>query len=631
MKKTTKILLMLVCVFAVMLSLATMSFAKELIVNGESDEENGYYISLGLAYNDAVDGDTIVIKMDTNGTINFDKSITYVIDGGYKLTAGASASVDGKTVSIYARNGNATFTPSGSMWLHVQSGLPNTTWNLGALDDSTLTVDLTNTTVRLLSSYTKLKEINLGKGTIVENLTQSNNNSSSFFYADTISIYEGSIIRGNKTVNYVTLIRAQNLNIYGGEIYGNNFGVYGLAHANHVRMYGGSIHDNYTDYTGNSGIPGSALFNSMAGQTPCSSQHFYAGEIYNNYLLTNASSKQSVLVSGGISYVDGVIGTGNTCYTGSWPVSVVKENGVYGFESAPTDEGTVAPIIYYSGTPAQYSVIFKNSDSSVIDAFMVKADGSIMISVSGADTVTAPTEITSWASQANSCKAVQSVALDAQGTYYAAIAHATEDDFDCTTELLCDRCGEILAVAMEHDIKTTITYTSLIEDGTKRIGCANEGCLHGETTAASALFSYKGYSYTVYDGKYSISQAYGINRDAISEYESCGNKVDFGVVFATENTSTNGDLIVDANDANNPGKDKIKVTNLTNTEMKFSRFDAKLIDIAPNNQDVGIYVCAYVQITDSEDNTETYYITNGACTNLAEAKSTNEIVSLIEG
>ena len=210
--------------------------------------------------------------------------------------------------------------------------------------------------------------------------------------------------------------------------------------------------------------------------------------------------------------------------------------------------------------------------------------------------------------------------------------HSTnEDDFDCTTELLCDRCGEILAVAMEHDIKTTITYTSLIEDGTKRIGCANEGCSHGETTVVSALFFYKGYSYTVYDGKYSISQAYGINREAISEYESCGNKVDFGVVFATENTSTNGDLIVDANDANNPGKDKIKVTNLTNTEMKFSRFDAKLVDIAPENQDVGIYVCAYVQLTDSEDNTETYYITNGACNNLAEAKNTNEIVSLIEG
>ena len=199
MKK--KIVLMSLMIVALFCTFAVSAFATEFTVTtaGEFDD----------AYSQAQDGDTIIIKSDINAQFNFGKSITYILDGGVRWSAKGGYGTNmcdatGKTVRIYARNGNGIFYPASGMWFNntgtnTTNDLSSTTFSLGSLDNSKLTLDcsaFTASNSRMFYDAT-LKEFNLLSGVVVTNLNVINSGSC-YIHATTVNMYEGAEIYGNK-------------------------------------------------------------------------------------------------------------------------------------------------------------------------------------------------------------------------------------------------------------------------------------------------------------------------------------------------------------------------------------------------------------------------------------------------
>lgn len=111
---------------------------------------------------------------------------------------------------------------------------------------------------------------------------------------------------------------------------------------------------------------------------------------------------------------------------------------------------------------------------------------------------------------------------------------AEADDQNCTTAQKCIYaqygCTHIFVEALEHEIGTVYAYENgFNKDGTKKIGCTNLGCSHGEITTILPLFTSKGYSRD--ENSSAIAFDYKANKDAIKEYEEyIGKKISYGVV-----------------------------------------------------------------------------------------------------
>lgn len=514
MKKQRKLLFVAMCILSMLFAFVIVSNATEYTVT--TNEE------FKTAYTNAIDGDTIVIKDDISGTLNFGKSITYIIDGGYTWKAGAACDATGKTVEIYARNGNGVFLPNSNMWCNsygINASINETVWSFGSLDDSTLLFDMSVTNVRLVYG-TNWKEINIKPGTVITNCNNNDMRDTKYFHATTVNIYENTKIYGNYVQAYRGFIHCSTLNIYGGEIYGCYFNEYGMAIANTVNMYGGKIHDIYLNF-GNKDVT-EGLFNNAAF-------NMYGGEIYNNYAKGTTPSRHSV-IAGNKHIIGGSIH--DNYYFTAWTTPTKNDSGVYSSEldiNGATEIGNGVG----STKTYDYSVIFKNADSSIISAYLV---GSTVKSTNGLTEVTIPEGVSTWSKSFKGC-APTDVILTEQGTYYVTSEHTVVGDKDCTKGVVCNKCDTVIVEPQpSHKLNTVIVYenNNFVKTGTKTETCQNASCEHSNVTVAPALFVFVGYSTNRENTE--LCASYTANKKAIDEYTSCNKNVTFkyGVVASAD-------------------------------------------------------------------------------------------------
>ncbi len=170
----------------------------------------------------------------------------------------------------------------------------------------------------------------------------------------------------------------------------------------------------------------------------------------------------------------------------------------------------------------------------------------------------------------------------------------------------CDRC-KAYGVAKEnpvHNIATTIKYVSFDKAGTKTIGCINEGCTHGTSEDAVALFVNLGYSSPEY-GVGGIAVGFTVNKDAIAEYETITKEVvGYGVFATLKDTIGKNDIFM---------QDGTIVPGVISVEMtgyEYSVFEIKLTGITDERKDIEFAIGAYV-VTIKDDNKEYSYLQGG--------------------
>ena len=149
--------------------------------------------------------------------------------------------------------------------------------------------------------------------------------------------------------------------------------------------------------------------------------------------------------------------------------------------------------------------------------------------------------------------------------------------------------------------------------------CTVEGCgmnVVDETKTISALFVDYGYSATEapINGTYSMSQFYGINRDALAQYREISTDFEFGFVVAADadpfGSVANGTL----------AEDKIFVT-----EEKFFAYDYVSVSIGgitSETADKAVTFCMFVK-----DGDGVYYLDGGKTVDTVAIKSYNDILS----
>ena len=617
-----KALILLIMLLMCILTLTLAVSAEEYTVS-TSDEFN-------TAFASAQDGDTIVITADISTNFDFGKTITYILDGGVRWTANAGYvsgvdvnTAEGKTVSIYSRNGNGVWYPydSRGMWCndgYYSYDFNETTWNIGSLDGNKMTIDLSNITGRLFygspANEIKFKEINFLPGAVVSgaNKTAQDGN---LFKAATINMYEGAEFFGNNSVN--VMLDAGTFNMYGGMIYGNVCGYgNGFLNASIINMYGGEIFMNYQTYSYGNGY---GLINAINGL------YIYGGSIHNN--IGRATDKYGLVISNNAGYNKPLYQWGNDAIHDNYSTTAltVERNssgyfveydsatdtwGTYD-ESAKKYTGIQAPAansvqfldvtavssgMGFKVTNFDYSVIFKEANSKVIDAFMVK-DGAVLKSVSALKEVTAPEGYT-WASKANYCEAVTPV-TNAQGTYYVAVAHTFEgDDHDCTTGESCTVCPYEIA-GLAHNLVESLTYTKYTENGTYICDCTNEGCtVMDKNEKTPPIFITSGYSVSEAG---SIMQGFAVDREVLGEFTRVnGNIITFGMVAGVKGEAYN---TLDGKLFNADGtkrNDRVAVVDYTSLNYDVMEMVVSGLNLYP---EVEVYCCLYYMV-----NGNAYYV-----------------------
>ena len=596
MKK--KIVLMSLIIVALICVLAVHTFAAEFTVATEGEFNN--------AYSQAQDGDTIVITADVSAQFNFGKTITYILDGGVKWSAKGGYGTNmcdatGKTVRIYARNGNGIFYPASGMWFNntgtnTTNDLSSTTFSLGSLDNSKLTLDcsaFTASNSRMFYDAT-LKEFNLLSGVVVTNLNVVNSGSC-YIHATTVNMYEGAEIYGNKMTNYTAIIRADMFNMYGGKVYGNYLGCYGLSQSGRNRVFGGEIFDNYITGAANSGVP-SALLNAKSGSQ---NGYFeiYSGSINNNLLLTANAERQALLCAAGGSHITSGVYFDNY-ETADWGEEPTKVDGIYTSVYDVNNASASAIQGYY--TTAEYSVIFKSSNGAVINAYMLNNGGNIVKAYDGSTEVTIPESQLGWTTKPNYCSTIMPV-IDKQGTYYIAISHSVVDDYNCETSLDCQICAQTFEEAKEHILNEKWEYKNgYLNNGYCSSACTNEGCSFELNEELNPLFTCLGYS-APENGKGGIAIGFTLNNEAIKEYtKATGKTLKYGVFAVSQDRLGVNDVFSE------DGTVAEGVINAEITNYEFVAFELKIVGFTDERKDTKLAMGAYVAVTEGEETEYSY-------------------------
>ena len=203
--------------------------------------------------------------------------------------------------------------------------------------------------------------------------------------------------------------------------------------------------------------------------------------------------------------------------------------------------------------------------------------------------------------------AVTAPTCGAQGyTTYTCYCGATKtDNYVPATEAhtyengVCTGCGKALYCAdPTHNLETiSISYDNGFDmPGVKIVKCLDCGTIETETQAP-ALFSFLGYS-APENGDSSVAMGFGLDRDAIKEYEKAiGKTLEFGVVFAGYDNLA-GKQPLDEN-----GKaitlDVGKVIKADLSSYDYHNYDFVLADIDDSIKDVKLVIAAYIY--DGED------------------------------
>ena len=158
--------------------------------------------------------------------------------------------------------------------------------------------------------------------------------------------------------------------------------------------------------------------------------------------------------------------------------------------------------------------------------------------------------------------------------YYKGI-HDYADDGDCTTDVICARCNDVIVPAYDsHNNSVQISYSNGYHNvGSKITGCTNEGCTYNTTEELEALFTCLGYSARE-NGDSGIAVGYLVNSTAISEYtEVTGKTVKYGVFVVLDSIGTNDVVNAEGELINGAlGKDLTDYSNAA-FEIKITGFD----------------------------------------------------------
>ena len=146
-----------------------------------------------------------------------------------------------------------------------------------------------------------------------------------------------------------------------------------------------------------------------------------------------------------------------------------------------------------------------------------------------------------------------------------------------------------------HNTTETIKYTSFLEKGQRIVSCHNDGCTYSVTEEVSALFTYRGYSYTeeAIGGTYSMTQSFAVNREALDAYKVFSPDLAYGVVASGYNNPLDESV------------DQSKVIKWDGEKFQFNHFQIKVSGITEDKMDTAVVFCAYVI-----DGGKTYYLSN---------------------
>ena len=180
---------------------------------------------------------------------------------------------------------------------------------------------------------------------------------------------------------------------------------------------------------------------------------------------------------------------------------------------------------------------------------------------------------------------------------------ANEDDYDCTTSLLCANCGKELAKSQDsHNIVTVCAYANgFLNVGVYESKCHNAGCNYVEQSKElDALFTCLGYSASK-TGVGGIAIGFTVNNEAISEYEDItGKTLNYGV-FAVAQTKLGTSNIFDEN--NNAISSAITADL---TSYAFTTFEVKVVGFTDEQKDSKLAMGAYVAVTEGEETEYSY-------------------------
>lgn len=238
------------------------------------------------------------------------------------------------------------------------------------------------------------------------------------------------------------------------------------------------------------------------------------------------------------------------------------------------------------------------------------------------------------------CGIVGEVIANGEKITVGEVKHTTVDAIDNTAcpvgkvlETSCKFCeyvkytvdgAEVEWKAHEYNLVGSIVYESYFDLGfkTNKCECGAEEAL--ETATEAALFIDYGYSFTeeAINGKYSVSQFFGVNKASVDAYiEATGNSFEYGfVVSAVDNpmSEENSDLI-------EQGKTYV-------TDSRFFKHDYVAVSVTGftdgengtvNTMDKKIAFCIFIK-----DGDRVSYLDNGETVDTVTLKSYNDISAI---
>ncbi len=493
--------------------------------------ELGSANSLALSNSES---DTIYIDADiSGGSFLGNSSVTYVLNANWTNVSQYSNAwtvANDSNIAFLANGARRTITFTGNRFQTNGTHPSNSSITYGGINGGDLLVNL--------SSYSNYFMYDSKDYTInLYNVTFSgyslNKNDWTFLSAKVLNIYDNVVIENCNNSGGI-LINATTFNMYGGEIKNNvvtnNMGR--MIISGTFNMYGGSIHDNYN-------------INTRTDSYTChlfqaDNANLYAGSIYNNYYEKSGNNSGLIGKQGSTNNVGyaafGVIGAN---YEVTDPV-IQKIDGIYSLSSGTATESTTA----FKGGVVSHSVIFKSPDATIVDAFMIKADGTLQKSASGATTLTVPNAYSVWViNKAHSCAFSITPKFDAQATYYGT----------------------------NHNISDTIAIrypNGFTKAGVTGYSCSGIDCEYIEKTEdLEAIFSPNGYSYNT--AKTGIDGGYLLNNDALKAYNELNDDIRFGIIIV--NPAYLGDSFLDEN-GKITAKEKALQVEITTTDYSVYSF-----------------------------------------------------------
>ena len=631
--KTNKIFLFFIMVVACTLVLAFSAYATEYTV-----ESNEAYESV---YEQAVDGDTVIVASNLTCDIQATKSITYVLKADWE-SARFVINQSNVEVSFIADGGNYRILPTNYSttdgWLNISEAYTNVVINFGGKNGGTVTIDGSNATHDRVSYVTASANVvlNLLNGSAIANFnntTKDDNISACIIYAHTVNMYDGCKIYGNNVIS-APLIKTTYFNMFGGEIFGNlltstrfQMRAVGAIYADkQFTMYGGNIYDNVIKATHDSNYN----FN-VAGFITTDYGYrngkvvIYNGEIGNLYAFGNKGNNCTSLF--GIAwrenpksyfYYNTGIETGKQYQftdepafaydqdTGKtiWQVentTVISEN-YYGYCWDHNKQAGNNVAIFLNAQ--KKNIAGKAFDTyTVINAYI---DG--VYAYSGSNTIAIPSGYELWSTSGTEyCHTGKAFTIDevkeANIVLYSAY-NAEKVTVNGTT--MCSACYKVYTCNNpEHDLEVvSISYAKYTENGTKVLKCNTCGLEKAYEAAVSPLFNCLGYS-TPENERDGIAIGYTVNNEAIKEYENAtGKSLKYGVFAVAKGKLGNNDIF---------GSDGSVADNVINAEIssyEFVSFELKIIGFTDEYKDAKLALGAYVAVTEGET-TEYSYIQSG--------------------